>query len=74
MSRIYAGTNPEISEREQRNMLRSRTIAAQGMVLLENRGILPLAAEGQKIALYGNGARNTVKGGTGSVMLTAGSL
>ena len=35
------------------------------MVLLENDGVLPLKNAG-KIALYGNGARGTVKGGTGS--------
>ena len=35
------------------------------MVLLENDGALPLKEKG-RIALYGNGARATVKGGTGS--------
>lgn len=65
MGRLYATSNPEISEREKRNMERSRRIAAQGMVLLENDGTLPLKVGG-KIALYGNGARSTVKGGTGS--------
>lgn len=35
------------------------------MVLLENDGTLPLSGPG-RIALYGNGARATVKGGTGS--------
>lgn len=66
MSRVYATTNSHISEREKRNMRRSRNIAAQGMVLLENDGVLPLAVNKQNIALYGNGGRNTVKGGTGS--------
>lgn len=65
MPKIFAATNPEISEREKRNMERSRKIASQGMVLLENRGALPLKETG-KIALFGNGARRTVKGGTGS--------
>jgi beta-glucosidase len=41
-------------------MERSRKIASQGMVLLENNGILPLKERG-KIALFGNGGRNTVK-------------
>jgi len=35
------------------------------MVLLENNGVLPLSGP-RKVALYGNGARATVKGGTGS--------
>lgn len=65
MGKLYATTNPEVSEREKRNMERSRKIASQGMVLLQNDGTLPLANKG-KIALFGNGARCTVKGGTGS--------
>ena len=34
--------------------------------MLENNGILPLKLKGAKIALFGNGARHTVSGGTGS--------
>lgn len=66
MAKIYASTNPDISERELRNAERSQNIAAMGMVLLENYGGLPLKVSDNKIALFGNGARNTVKGGTGS--------
>lgn len=66
MARIFATTNPEISPREQRNMLRARRIAAQGIVLLHNAGVLPLKAKGQKLAVFGSGVRRTVKGGTGS--------
>ena len=66
MARIYATTNPEISQRELNNGELSRAIAPQGMVLLENNGALPLGGTPGKIALYGNGARRTVKGGTGS--------
>lgn len=65
MAKFFASTSPEISEREKRNMERSRKVATQGMVLLENNGALPLAPGG-KIALFGNGGRKTVKGGTGS--------
>ena len=36
------------------------------MVLLENDGVLQFSDKIKKIALYGSGARNTVKGGTGS--------
>ena len=56
MPRFYAVTNPEISEREIRNQERSRRIAAEGMVLLENNGILPMKLEG----------RHTIQGGSGS--------
>lgn len=66
MSKIHASTNPNISEREQRNMERSKNIASMGMVLLENRGGLPLDSSNKKLALFGNGARRTVKGGSGS--------
>ena len=66
MPRFYAVTNPEISEREIRNQERSRRIAAEGMVLLENNGILPMKLEGRRIALFGNGARHTIQGGSGS--------
>ena len=65
MSKFLATTNPEISERELRNMQRVRDLAVECMVLLKNDAVLPLAGAG-KIALYGNGARATVKGGTGS--------
>ena len=64
MSKIYATTNPEKCPREARNEQRTRVIGAQGMVLLGNNGVLPLNP--CKIALYGNGARNTIKGGAGS--------
>lgn len=66
MPQLHATKNPEISEREKRNTDRARKIAAQGMVLLQNGGTLPLQNEKGNIALFGNGARLTVKGGTGS--------
>lgn len=66
MPKFYAATDSKVSEREERNMARARTIASQGMVLLENNGVLPLSGKAGRIALYGNGARHTVKGGTGS--------
>ena len=43
----------------------ARKAAAAGIVLLKNNGILPLAATAP-IALFGNGAGHTVKGGIGS--------
>ena len=42
-----------------------RKLSPECMVLLKSNGDFPLEAPG-KIALYGNGARKTVKGGTGS--------
>lgn len=52
--------------REKENRALSRMAAEEGIVLLKNEnGVLPLAA-GSRIALYGRGARKTVKGGTGS--------
>ncbi len=66
MAKFHTTTNPEMSDREKRNADRARAIATQGMVLLENKGALPICKETKKIALYGSGARLTVKGGTGS--------
>ena len=63
---FYAGTlSLEVTETEKEHRALSRRAAAQGMVLLENNGVLPLR-RGSKVALYGYGARYTVKGGTGS--------
>ena len=42
-----------------------RTVAPECMVLLKANGSFPLRGPG-KIALYGSGARRTIKGGTGS--------
>ncbi|HEX3076954.1 MAG TPA: glycoside hydrolase family 3 C-terminal domain-containing protein [Lachnospiraceae bacterium] len=63
---IYTGTTTQdITEREVRNRALTREAAAEGMVLLKNQDVLPIAS-GKKIALFGAGARHTVKGGTGS--------
>ncbi len=62
---FYDGANsPEPTELEQRNRALSRRAAAEGIVLLKNDGVLPLTDK--RVALYGAGARMTVKGGTGS--------
>lgn len=65
MSEIFATRNPEITQRELDHMALSRSLAGECVVLLENDGALPLAGAG-KLALYGDGARHTVRGGTGS--------
>lgn len=64
--RKYPGqTDLSTSEREIKIRAVARRAAAEGMVLLENNGILPLR-KNAVLALYGQGARYTVKGGTGS--------
>lgn len=61
---IRAATNGEISQRENEHMELAREMAAEGIVLLENDGVLPMQTG--NIALYGVGARRTCFGGTGS--------
>ena len=43
----------------------SRDVALESYVLMRNNGVLPIAKSG-KIALFGNGATGTIKGGSGS--------
>ena len=62
--RLFGRQTDAVSERELKHRQLARTVAAEGMVLLKNNGVLPL--QNQKIALFGAGARMTVKGGTGS--------
>jgi beta-glucosidase len=66
MAKIYASRSNEVSKREIDHMNRIRKLTSQGMVLLENDGVLPLSDKSSKIALYGSGVRKTIKGGTGS--------
>ena len=68
MTAMAATTNPDISQREIDHKTAAKNIAAQGMVLMENKDqALPISQEkGTKVALYGNGVYNTIKGGTGS--------
>lgn len=65
--RHFSGTkNQEASPRELRHRELARKAAAEGMVLLKNKGgFLPLKP-GAAVALYGVGASKTIKGGTGS--------
>ncbi|MCR5717311.1 MAG: glycoside hydrolase family 3 C-terminal domain-containing protein [Lachnospiraceae bacterium] len=55
-----------MSEREKKHMELVRRIAPEGIVLLENVGVLPVAEHKKSVALFGNGARHMVKGGKGS--------
>lgn len=61
---VLGGTEREATALELENRALARRAAAESFVLLENNGVLPL--QEKKIALYGSGARMTVKGGTGS--------
>ena len=65
MMHYYASPTPDVPPSEQAHSDFVRAIAGECMVLLENDGTLPLSGP-QKVALYGNGARATIKGGTGS--------
>ena len=58
-------TSDQISKREKANGLLASEAAAEGTVLLENNGLLPLK-KGSRAALWGCGSVFTVKGGTGS--------
>lgn len=62
--RVYGASTKEESQREREHRILARRAAADGMVLLKNDGVLPLKTK--SVALYGAGARMTVKGGTGS--------
>ena len=57
-----------MTDREIEHKTAAKNIAAQGMVLLENENnSLPISKEkGTKVALFGQGVYNTIKGGTGS--------
>ena len=49
----------------QKHIDLSRKVATEGMVLLENNGLLPLK-EGTSVAIFGIGSLNYIKGGGGS--------
>ena len=57
--------SPEVQGFEKEHTAVARRLAPECMVLLKNDGTLPLQGTG-KLALYGSGARKTIKGGTGS--------
>ena len=57
--------SPEIQEFEKKHIETLRNLAPECMVLLKKNGDFPLSLP-CKVALYGSGARKTIKGGTGS--------
>lgn len=58
-------TSPEVQDHEKKHLSELRALAPECMVLLKKNGDFPLS-DPCKIALYGAGARETIKGGTGS--------
>jgi beta-glucosidase-like glycosyl hydrolase len=62
---FYASKTDEITKEEINHTSIARDLAGECMVLLENNGVLPLKSK-QSIALFGNGVRKTIQGGTGS--------
>ena len=65
MAKIYATTSPEVTPQEMTHEQLMRRAGGECVVLLENDGSLPWEGSG-KLALFGMGARRTIKGGTGS--------
>lgn len=59
----------EPSQYEKKHRAFARRAATEGIVLLKNDGVLPLKLS-DPIALFGNGAERTVKGGIGSEIMT----
>lgn len=55
----------ELQQYEREHLKKLRRLLPECTVLLKSNGDFPLDQTG-KLALYGSGARNTVKGGTGS--------
>ena len=58
-------SDAKVQEFEKRHAQKMRELAPECMVLLKKNGDFPLEKP-EKVALYGGGARRTIKGGTGS--------
>ncbi len=58
-------TSAKVQDFENKHTQIVRQGSPESMVLLKNSGVLPLTGV-KTVALYGNGARETIKGGTGS--------
>ncbi|MBP5180692.1 MAG: glycoside hydrolase family 3 C-terminal domain-containing protein [Clostridiales bacterium] len=61
----HARTQDSITPSEKAHSEAVRKLAGECAVILENNGILPVENP-SSVALFGNGARHTIKGGTGS--------
>ena len=64
-TRVYGLGFEQYTPQEQQRIALGRTVAEEGMVLLENNGALPLAP-GSKVALLGVGQLGFLHGGSGS--------
>lgn len=65
--KTLSGTrDPAVTPLELEGREIARKAAAEGIVLLKNKGDLLPLEKGRKLALYGSGASRTIKGGTGS--------
>ena len=64
-TRVYGSGFEQYTPQEQQRITLGRTVAEEGMVLLENRGALPLAP-GSRVALLGVGQLGFLPGGSGS--------
>lgn len=64
MRKYYAEKTDRVTALEIENEKKLLEIGGECMVLLKNENVLPILKG--KIALYGYGARHTIKGGTGS--------
>jgi len=62
---FHASLSIAPSAKETEHSSKVRELAGECAVILRNDGTLPLMQTG-KVALFGNGARHTIKGGTGS--------
>lgn len=70
MNKYYGSKPGVIAKWEQEHTDIVRDAAARGMVLLEHDGTLPLKS-GAKVALYGQGGRNTIFCGLGAASFTS---
>ena len=64
-TRKYGKGFEQYTPQEQQRIALGRTVAEEGMVLLENNGALPLA-QGSRVALLGVGQLGFLHGGSGS--------
>lgn len=65
VTRVYGAGFEQYTPQKQQRIALGRTVAEEGMVLLENNGALPLAP-GSKVALLGVGQLGFLHGGSGS--------
>ena len=63
-TRVYGAGFEQYTPQKQQRIALGRTVAEEGMVLLENNGALPLAP-GSKVALLGVGQLGFLHGGSG---------